>query len=49
MERAERLTWAHCDPFDRIIVATALERAIPVVSKDERLDTVPDEGMQRIW
>ncbi|WP_299822184.1 type II toxin-antitoxin system VapC family toxin [uncultured Jannaschia sp.] len=49
MELAGRLAWAHRDPFDRIIVATALERAMPVVSKDETLDTVPGGRVQRIW
>ena len=41
MERAGRFTWTHRDPFDRIIAVTALERAIPVASKDKTLDTVP--------
>lgn len=49
MERAGRFDWAHRDPFDRIIVATAMERALPVVSKDETLDAAPDGGIQRIW
>ena len=49
MERAGRFAWAHRDPFDRIIIATALDRALPVVSKDETLDTVPAGGVQRIW
>ena len=49
MELAGRFAWAHRDPFDRIIVATALERAMPVVSKDTTLDTVPGGRVQRIW
>ena len=49
MERAGRFDWAHRDPFDRIIVATALERALPVVSKDDTLDGVPGGGPRRVW
>ena len=29
MERAGRFDWTHRDPFDRIIVATAFDRAMP--------------------
>jgi PIN domain nuclease of toxin-antitoxin system len=49
MERAGRFAWTHRDPFDRIIVATALERAVPVVSKDDTLDGVPGGGLRRVW
>lgn len=49
MERAGRFAWAHRDPFDRIIVATALERALPVVSKDGTLDDVPGAELHRVW
>jgi PIN domain nuclease of toxin-antitoxin system len=49
MERAGRFDWAHRDPFDRIIVATALQRGMPVVSKDQTLDAIPSGGLQRIW
>lgn len=49
MQRAGRFDWAHRDPFDRIIVATAMERRLPVVSKDETLDTAPGGGVQRVW
>ena len=47
MERAGRFDWAHRDPFDRIIVATALERALPVVWKDATLDDVPGDELDR--
>jgi PIN domain nuclease of toxin-antitoxin system len=40
MERIGRFAWPHRDPFDRIIVVTALERALRVVSKDRMLDAV---------
>ena len=49
MERAGRLDWAHRDPFDRIIVATALESALRVVSKDGTLDEVPGGELRRVW
>ena len=48
MERAGRFAWAHRDPFDRIIVATALERAPPVVSKDGTPDDVPGAELHRV-
>ena len=47
-ERAGGLDWGHRDPFDRIIVATALERALPVVS-DGTLDEVPGGELRRVW
>jgi len=31
------LDWAHRDPADRVIVATAQARSLPLVTKDERL------------
>ena len=35
------------DPADRLIAATALEHACPLVTKDERLATVP--GLEIVW
>ena len=49
MERVGRLDWTHRDPFDRIIVATSVERALPVVSKDGTLDGVPGGELRRVW
>ena len=49
MERAGRLDWAHRDPFDRLIVATAQERGLTLVSKDASLDAAPGGGVTRIW
>lgn len=49
MQRAAALDWAHRDPFDRIIVATALSRGLTVVSKDEALDGNGAAGWERIW
>ncbi len=49
MERAGRFAWAHRDPFDRIIVAAALARALPVVSKDGTPDDVPGAVLHGVW
>jgi PIN domain nuclease of toxin-antitoxin system len=46
---AGSLDWKHRDPFDRIIVATALARELAVVSKDETLDTNGASGWRRVW
>ena len=46
MERVGRFAWTHRYPFDQITIATG---AIPVVSKDATLGTVPGGGVQRIW
>jgi PIN domain nuclease of toxin-antitoxin system len=37
--------WAHRDPFDRLIAATALHFGLPIVSAD----AVFDEIAERIW
>lgn len=37
----------HPDPADRIIIATALERAAPVVTPDERIRSYPH--VQSTW
>ncbi len=49
MQRAGALDWDHRDPFDRMIVVTALEQGIPVVSKDVTLDTLGDAAFRRVW
>ena len=49
MQRAGSFDWTHRDPFDRIIVATALVRGLAVVSKDETLDGNGSPGWRRIW
>ena len=48
MERAGRLDWEHRDPFDRLIVTTAQERRMVLVSKDAMLDAAPG-GVERVW
>jgi PIN domain nuclease of toxin-antitoxin system len=35
--RSETLPWHHRDPFDRMLVAQALEEGLTLVSKDEAL------------
>ena len=37
----------HRDPADRLIAATALELALPLVTRDQRLARVPD--LRTIW
>ena len=45
------MDWPHRDPFDRMIAATAIELACPVVSKDSAFDTLQGRfGWRgRIW
>jgi PIN domain nuclease of toxin-antitoxin system len=45
------LDWPHRDPFDRMIAATAIEMAIPLISKDTAFDTVPamPGWVGRVW
>lgn len=45
--RASLMGWAHRDPFDRIIAATALELAVPLVSRDPTFDGC--HGLTRVW
>ena len=42
---AGRMTWAHRDPFDRLLAATALSYKVPIVSTDEAFDGI----VTRIW
>ena len=37
MARAGALDWDHGDPFDRLIVATAMERELDLVTKDRTI------------
>lgn len=36
----------HRDPFDRLIIAQAIEESLPVVSIDEKFDAYP---VERLW
>lgn len=44
---AGSLAWAHRDPFDRMIVAQAIRRGLPLVSADKVFDSLPGAG--RLW
>lgn len=46
--RAATLDWAHRDPFDRILAATALESGATLLSADEMFDTL-EQPIKRIW
>ncbi len=43
--KAAQLDWPHRDPFDRMLAATALVNALPIVSADPVFDGV----VTRIW
>ena len=45
-ERAGRLPGPHRDPFDRVLIAQAQSRSLPIVSTDRVFDRY---GVQRIW
>ena len=47
LERAGALDWAHRDPFDRIIAATAQLLDIPVVTRDRALQSFDE--IECIW
>jgi PIN domain nuclease of toxin-antitoxin system len=44
--RAGSLPLHHRDPFDRLLIAQALDQRMPILSKDRLLDRY---GVQRIW
>lgn len=44
---ATQLDWTHGDPFDRMVVATALAHRAPLVTKDERIRRF--QGVATIW
>lgn len=39
--------WAHRDPFDRLLAATAESLGVPLISKDPAFDGVA--SVQRVW
>jgi PIN domain nuclease of toxin-antitoxin system len=41
------LTWAHRDPFDRVIAAQCMIESLPVATADTALSTLP--GLRVIW
>jgi PIN domain nuclease of toxin-antitoxin system len=42
---AGTMEWAHRDPFDRLLAASALRRGVPIVSADAVFDAV----VTRLW
>ncbi len=42
---AAAMDWAHRDPFDRLLAATALRRDLPIISADGVFDAV----VSRVW
>lgn len=42
----QNLPFHHKDPFDRLLVAQALQERIPILSKDSQFDAY---GVNRIW
>jgi PIN domain nuclease of toxin-antitoxin system len=45
--RSLALDWDHRDPADRVIVATALLRGVPLLTKDESLHAFA--GVETLW
>lgn len=45
--RSLSLAWEHSDPADRVIVATALTRGVPLLTKDETIRAF--DGAVTIW
>jgi PIN domain nuclease of toxin-antitoxin system len=48
---AGSMEWGHVDPFDRMIAATAIEMACPLISTDKAFDDLEtsSEWKGRIW
>jgi PIN domain nuclease of toxin-antitoxin system len=44
--RCAEMPWHHRDPFDRLIIATAISHRLPVVSKDRFFEKY---GIEIIW
>ena len=46
MMRTARLPWILRDPFDRLLIAQALEEELAMVSRDPKVE---EYGVKRIW
>ena len=48
--RAVELNWSHKDPADRLIVATALTRDLPLATKDAKIHALASQvGLRVVW
>ena len=47
IEAQQRVEENHTDPADRVIVATALMRGVPLLTKDSTIHAFP--GVQSVW
>ena len=49
--RAGMLTWAHRDPFDRLIAASSIELGCALISKDTEFDSLREmpDWPGRVW
>lgn len=45
---AAELSWSHRDPADRLIAASALNRRVPVLTKDKRFHG-KDSPVEAVW
>jgi PIN domain nuclease of toxin-antitoxin system len=45
--RTLSIEWAHRDPADRVIVATAMIKRVPILTKDRAIHDF--EGVETIW
>jgi PIN domain nuclease of toxin-antitoxin system len=45
--RSLSLPWSHSDPADRVIVATALAKGLPLLTKDQAIRSF--DGVDSIW
>ena len=43
------LAAGHRDPFDRLLIWTALQRNLTLISKDRRMSEYSNQGLQLLW
>ena len=47
--RSVELDWPNRDPADRLIIATAIELGVPLVTRDERIVNAAIPGLKTVW